>query len=297
MEVNQKFNASIEKLEAAVAKKDFNIPYEGLKRRDPRAIKIMRDTLKIGAGQERREKLMRLNITQLKEQIVGREAIIRELRETHQDTSSFSMYADPLVYNSELNIQLFANAVKSELFDAHQKTIDVKYELEPAFKKFRAWKGVSEDRPDKFYENLFETVNIARRQEDGTIKMVPVLSFVQPYDMKRFQSAKTQAFEAAKKAHNYPKDNADLDDFFRSDNGRRYNAAVAKWYAENTEEIQGARDIIDGMLTERDNLDYARIKAFKEGKRRNRKGANLPVPCTRARNKKRYTDVEKMGCR
>lgn len=266
MEVNQKFNASIERLEAAIAKKDFNIPYEGLKRRDPRAIKIMRDTLKLGAGQERREKLMKLNVLQLKEQIIGREAIIRELRETHQDASSFSMYADPLVYNSETNIQLFANAVKSELFDAHQKTIDTKYQLEPAFKKFRAWKGVSEDRPDKFYEDLFETVNIARKQEDGTIKMVPVLSFVQPYDMKRFQTAKTQAFEAAKKAHNYPKDNADLDDFFKSADGRRYNAAVAKWYAENTEPIQGAQDIIDQMTRERDSLDYARSKAFKDGK-------------------------------
>jgi hypothetical protein len=266
MEVNQKLYASIERLEAAIAKKDFNVPYEGLKRRDPRAIKIMRETLKLGAGQERRERLMKLNVIQLKKQIVGRESIIQELRETHQDASSFSMYADPLVYNSELNIQLFANAVKSELFDAHQKTIDVKYQLEPAFKKFRAWRGVSEDRPDKFYKDLFETVNIARKQEDGTIKMIPVLSFVQPYDMKRFQAAKTQSFEAAKKAHNYPKDNADLDDFFRSANGRKYNAAVAKWYAENTEEVQGARDIIDGMLTERDNLDYARIKAFKDGK-------------------------------
>tara|TARA_E500000318_G_scaffold53851_3_gene50159 strand:- start:2812 stop:6678 length:3867 start_codon:yes stop_codon:yes gene_type:complete len=272
LEVNKTLNATIERLQKAYDEGNYDIPFQGLRKRDPRALKIYKEVGLVRNSRERRRQLLQLNIQQLQEQLIGRDHIIRELRETHQDASAFSMYADPLVYSSELNIQLFGNVIKAELMAAHQKTIDSKYDLEPAFKKFRDWKGGKEDQPGKMYEDILEVLNINQKQADGTFKTVRALAFVQPYDMNKFKKAQEEAFELFRKQHNYPEDPADLDDFFASADGRLYNAAVAEWYRDNTDPLDGrdgkpsAQDIVDEMIRERNNIDAARSQAFRDGR-------------------------------
>lgn len=266
-EFNEGLYSTIERLEKALQDQDYTVPMQGLKRFDPRYRKIIKETGVLRNRDERRRRLIELNIAQLKEQIVGRESIIKELRETHQDASVGSLYTDPLVYSSELNLQLFATAIKTELLEAHNKTIDTKYELEQPFKKFRNWKGASENRPDKLFEDIIETVNVSKRDDKGNITTVPVLSFVQPYNMNKFNEAKTAAYKQFKEQFGYPEnDPSQIDDFFASPEGKAYNAAVGKWHAQNTVPIKGAQDMIDGMIRERDLLDQARFKAFKEGR-------------------------------
>lgn len=59
---------------------------------------------------------------------------------------------------------------------------------------------------------------------------------------------------------------------FASADGRRYNAAVAEWYRDNTDPLDGkdgkpsAQDIVDEMMRERDNIDAARSQAFRDGR-------------------------------
>jgi len=273
IELNEKLDASIQRLQKALDEKDYNAPFQGLRKRDPRALKIYKDTGFKIANTERRKALLELNITQLQEQKIGREAIIRELRETHEDASFGSMYTDPLVYSSELTIQLFANAVKAELMDAHQKTIDSKYAMEPAFRKFRDAVGISEDRPDKMYEKMLEKITVYRRNTEGEIVATQVWSFVQPYDMNKFQNARDEAFTKLKNQHNFPEDYSEIDEYFRSPEGRAYNAGVAAWYKENTEPMKGAQDAIDSLIRERNNIDSARSQAFRDGK--DQKGKEL----------------------
>ena len=266
IELNEKLDAAIQRLQKALDAQDYNVPFQGLRKRDPRALKIYKDTGFKIASNERRKALLELNITQLQEQKIGRQAIIKELRETHEDASFASMYTDPLVYSSELTIQLFANAVKAELMDAHQKTIDSKYALEPAFRKFRDAVNISEDRPDKMYEKMLEKITVYRRNTENEIVPTQVWSFVQPHDMNKFQNARDEAFTKLKNQHNFPEDYSEMDEYFRSPEGRAYNAGVAAWYKENTEPIAGAEDAIDALLRERNNIDAARSKAFNEGR-------------------------------
>lgn len=273
MEVNEKLDAKIERLQKALDEGDMTIPYDGLQT-DAEARQIMRETGFVqgllprqSTKDERKRRLLELNIKQLQRQKVGRESIIRELREAHFDTSAQSLYTDPLIYNSELSIRLFAQAVKTETFLSQQNTIDTKFEIEPAFMKFLEAKGSGQNNPAKIYEDMYEILEVPQIDKDtGERKIIRVLAFVQPHDMNKFRSAQNAFMTKAREQYNFPEDPSDYDDFFKSQEGRDYNAAIADWYEENTEEIPGAMDIIDNMLRERDNIQQAMYQAFKDGK-------------------------------
>lgn len=270
--VNKKIDATIATLQKALDENDMSVPYQGLEKRDSRAQKIIQETGGLtafvrvpGKGTklaERKRRLLELNITQLKEKRIGREAIIKELRETHKDASAFSVYADPLVYNDELSIQLFANTVKAGFFESNQNTIDAKYELEPELKRFLEWKGVSSSNPAKAYEDLYETVELSFKTEAG-YETVKILSIVQPYDIVKFTQAKNEMFRNLKKKHGFPEDPSDYDDFFKSPEGRAYNAAVGAWHEKNTEHIRDAAAIVKSMEDNLKKLGEERNAAFR----------------------------------
>ena len=114
----------------------------GLNTSDPQYRAINKN--KLLSLEEKRKQILELNIKQLENQKIGREAIINELRETHKDASSFSTYADPLIYSSEPAIQMFALAVKEKMIEANDQTLNTVYNIKDEYKTFRDWKGVSE---------------------------------------------------------------------------------------------------------------------------------------------------------
>lgn len=273
IEVNKEIDKSIRIIQQALADKNYNIPYKGLSKRDPRAQKIIQETgglIGMVKGrkqniQERRRRLLELNIKQLEEKKIGRESMIKELRETHKDASKMSLYADPLVYNDELSIQLFANAVKSSQFEAHQNTIDFKYNFEPDLKKFLKETNANTSLPEQAYKELFETVKVRTKGQDGKVKFIDVLSIVQPYDIDRYNKNKSNFYKEAKKKYDFPEDPSDLDDYFKSAKGREYNAAVAAWERENSEVSDEARKVVAEMKKMREQLRQERDQAYKEG--------------------------------
>ena len=274
--VNQKIDADIEFLEKALEENNLSIPFRGLERNNKQYEAIaMERNLRSGYGlldsrqakENRQRRLIELNIKQLKEKRIGPARIIKELRETHQDASGFSLYTDPLVYSSDVTLSLFSSAIKTGLLEGHRSTIDTKFKLRDAFYKFRDASTASERDPAEMFKDMLEVVSVYRKnKKTQKVEKTNILSIVQPFDIASYNEKQNTMFEAIKQKYGFPEDASELDDFFGSKEGRLYNQAVAEWYSKNGRPIDGAQDIIDDMLNKRDKILLARNKAYKEGR-------------------------------
>lgn len=243
--INEQIDAKIKKI------KDSG-QLSGLNRLDKRYLNIAYSNIKskikrVFSPQEAsdyRQQLLDLNVQQLQEKKIGRESIIRDLRETHKDASLFSMYADPLVYSNDTSIQLFALAVKDKLIQANNATIDTKYRLREEFKKFVEWKGVGEDNVAKLYEDIIEEVVVYKRNSKGEYIPFRMASFVQEYDISKYNKAKSEFMTKLREMYKFPTDPSRIEDFFKSKDGKEYNNAMAQWYRQNTESVDNADKII-----------------------------------------------------
>ena len=270
--INEQIDAKIKKI------KDSG-QLSGINRLDKRYLKIALG-LKNIFSQDRRKQLVDLNIKQLEESKIGREQIITELRESHKDASWFSMYADPLVYSSDTSIKLFAEAVKEKLVKANQATIDTKYRLRDAYKEFVGWKGVGEDNVAKLYEDILEETVIYRRdKETGEYKAFRVMSFVQPYDIEKFNTTKSNFVKSLREdpALEFPEDPSEYDDYFNSDLGKEYNRRLSIWYSENTEPVKDAQKSINALQSALNTAtrEYVKAKQNEDKKAQDRFGGEI----------------------
>ena len=227
----------------------------GINRFDPRYLKERRGGL---------DALIALNIKQLEEKKIGRDSILKELRQTHKDQSRISAFFSPVVYSKDTTIKLFAEAVRKALVDARQETLDYKYDvLQEAFRSYVDSQGVGQDNVQRLYDPITETITITVFDDEGNRKDVKTVAFVQEYDVNKFNQAKAKAWEKFRKDYNFPTDPTQYDEYFKSDVGRAYLAATAQWYAENTEEVDDAKTIIADLRNRRDDI-FAQIKEKKE---------------------------------
>lgn len=238
-EINQQLDKKI-----AAIKKTGRI--DGLNRFDRRYLKARRGG---------REAIIALNIQQLEEKKIGRESILKELRQTHKDQSRISAFFSPVVYSKDTTIKLFAESVRKAMVDARQATLDYKYDvLQDALRKYIDSQGVSQDNVQRLYDPITETITISVLDSEGNRVDVETVAFVQEYDINRFNLAKADAFQQMRKEYGFPEDPSEYDEFFESDAGKAYLAATTQWYAENTEPIDGAMDIVNGLRTQRDEI-------------------------------------------
>lgn len=240
----------------------------GLRRKDPRYLALY--TKYVPLSQQFRQAVLDLNVLQLEEQIVGRDSIIRELREAHRDPGFISTYMDPLIYSSEVAMQAFAISVKNKLYDAHDQSLETKYLIRDGYYKFRDWKGTGEDNVAKLNEDMLEEVTVYIYDSE-TNKYIPkkVWSFVQEYDVTAFESNKNAAFEAFKKQYEYPENasSEELQEYFdENPNAELYMEAVARWYEDNTEPISGALNEINKLERQLNGLLKERFKLQNKSK-------------------------------
>ena len=228
IDINTQLNAKITRIKENKVLVDFN-------RFDVRYLK---------ARAQGFEAMLELNIKQLQDKMIGREAILSELKSTHREAGFFSTWLDPIVYNRKTSIQLFANAVKGKLFEAYQSTIDTKYELAPAYRKFVDYKGVGEDNVEKLYEDIIEEISISTRGKDGERKIQRVMAFVQRYNVTKFNENLTNIYNTLKEQFNFPKDAdpIDKDKWFKSPEGIDYQNAIDRWWKENTVPTENAEE-------------------------------------------------------
>lgn len=249
----------------------------GLRRKDKRYLELYTKYPPLSPAF--RQAVLDLNIQQLEEQIVGRDSIIRELREAHRDPGFISTYMDPLVYSSEVAMQAFALTVKSKLYEAHETTIDTKYAMRESYERFINWKGIGEDNPAQTYDDILEEVTLYIYDSEQN-KYIPkrVLSFVQKYDITAFEGAKNLAFSAFREKYDYPVGGTteELIDYFNNNpKADEYQDAVAAWYEDNTVAIKGAKDTIKDLKERINKVTKRKIKLESLAKKTNKQLVEL----------------------
>lgn len=187
---------------------------------------------------EKQKALVELANKQLEGSKIGRDTLISELREAQKDKSTFSYLADPFVYSSQPALQLFASFLKDHIYKASDDTREAIYRIAPAYKKFESVKGSDVD-PAKFNEDLYEVVPYSLKDEkSGEYRTERILSFVQPYDMNKYNVAQREMYTKAAEATGRPKrSDKDAYEVWEKDKTkvRQYYSIISKWYAENTE--------------------------------------------------------------
>lgn len=257
-ELNKQIDARIEYI-----KKEKKL--SGFYWRAPGVLKAIKDGKLQGLS--RMEVLLQLNIQQLEEKKIGRKSLINELRETHKDISKMSAYTDPIIYNTEASIQMFALALKQKMMEASDATIDFKYELEQEYKKFRSASVYTETDPEKLYENMFEVVTYYIQSKD-TLELTPIeiLCYTNGLDVNKYNKNYASTINKLRKKHGFPTDKSKLNDYFKSAKGKQYAKELDSWIKENTDKIEGAEEEVRKMQRGLDYFWKEIVKANNEGR-------------------------------
>ena len=204
------------------------------------------------------DKKVELKIEQLKGKMIpGYGALLKQLRGEHKDKSYASYLFDPLIYSSDASIQLFVKSVQ----DANLKTDDASRKLKGTLKEEYDLftEGKSEFDIEKLNDDLLEEIKMGGKNR---------LSLVQPIDVNRYETERKKVKESLRRKYNAPQpmegetweSQTVLDRWKvwrKSDTYKRYNKEVQDWVDKNTQEIEGARELLKnlrGQIKEAVNL-------------------------------------------
>jgi hypothetical protein len=200
---------------------------------------------------EEKTLLADLNAKQIRAKKVGYKELVRQLTDAQLDKSAYSAYIDPIIYSSQTGLQLFAMEIKDAYLTAANETRDVQFELAPEYKKFLETK--SGLNAAVAYRNMYETVtHYVRELNDKGVfeyKAVEALSFVQEYDVSRYNKGLRDAVDAAGRNWGRPPytDKVALDEWKTSKDARfvslrkGYYQEIDAWHANNSAEAPHSR--------------------------------------------------------
>jgi hypothetical protein len=204
--------------------------------------------------------LIALNIKQLENKKVTRQTLINELTEAQKDKSAFSYLLDPIIYSSQVGIQMFASMLKDKMYQANDETQDDIYELAEVYKNFEKSKG-SGLNPNKFNEDVIEEVEyMTYNPETGQSEKTTLLSFVQEFDVTRYKRAESKMYEDLAKKYSKPvKGDEEIQEWLKNKvTVREYYKEVAKWYKENSVPSKDSQEkynvLVDKLKTVRKKL-------------------------------------------
>ncbi len=216
--------------------------------------------------------MLELNVKQMKNKKIGRETLIKELRDQASDKSGFSYMFDPLVYSSEAGIQLFALTVKNKIMQANDDTVDTIYKLQDALKKFKESKG-SDFNINSFNDDLLEIVEYevadTSSREVGKKKKMNLLSFVQKYDVNKYYTALKEFEKSLNVKYKIPEDPKDRKAWFEDEtkvkDKRAFYRELGEWYRKNGQLNKDAMDSLGKLETDL----KAREKSLKQAQAQN----------------------------
>jgi len=238
------------------------------------ALKKRRDNKDITQEQFETAALKR-NVELLKnKQILGRDDIIRAMRNAHKDKSAASYLFDPIMYSSEPLIQMFAKSVKAAEFRKNDMTLEFKYDLKQEYDKFA--EGMDESDVAALNEDLLEEVEMDQfnfeTKEKSAIK---TLSLTQPLLINKYNENQKQMYVELGKKYNKParkdyKTDQELiaakREWNNSNSKRKYDAEVNVWLQKNTEPIDGWKDKMSEINKQLFKAKKLKIEAQQAGK-------------------------------
>jgi hypothetical protein len=213
--------------------------------------------------QEYKDALIELNIKQLSNKKVTRETLVNQLREAQIDKSAYSYMMDPIIYSSQVSLQMFASHLKNKLYQASDDTREIVDDLAPIYREFAAIKGNDLD-PRKFNEDILETHSYyVLDNNSGYRKEIQLLSFVQPYDSGKYYKAEHDIKRTLREKYQMPNMYKDYEVFKtwrESDNGKNYYKDLHKWYNSNTVPTEQGTALLNSL---RVKFREAKAKAAK----------------------------------
>lgn len=136
---------------------------------------------------------LEIEINKLKSYTLDEESLIEKLKSTNLDEDLLSYLLNPLISSPDNVIALFAKTIKSEFEIARIKDINIKRETANVLQKYISQKGRTLKIKDQ-YADIIEEVDEYEfnnnSNEDSSNDKITKLSFVQKYNMSKFNKAK-----------------------------------------------------------------------------------------------------------
>jgi len=203
---------------------------------------------------EVKELLKALNIKQLKNKKITRATLIREFKESQADKSAFSYLLDPIIYSSKVGLQMFATMLKDKMYQANDDTQADIYRIAALYKKYEEAVGGSLN-PNQFNDALLEVQEYRiYNPETGKREAMKLLSFVQPYDVKRFKKDESDMYDMLAKKYGKPEkgDDEAIATWKKSPAKAAYYTEVAAWYSANTVPSPDSQDRLEKLMLDKD---------------------------------------------
>ena len=203
---------------------------------------------------EAHEMLKALNIQQLKNKKITRATLIREFKESQADKTAFSYLLDPIIYSSKVGLQMFATMLKDKMYQANDDTQADIYRVAALYKNYEKAVGGSIN-PVTFNDALLEVQEYRiYNPETGKREVMKLLSFVQPFDVKRFKKDESDMYDVLAKKYKKPEkdDEEALKAWKKSPAKAAYYEEVAAWYAANTVPSPDSQARLEKLLLDKD---------------------------------------------
>ena len=135
---------------------------------------------------------------------LDKKSMVSLLTRASRDEGIIDYLLTPLISSSDSAIALFAKAIKSKIEEARLKDIEAKREVSKLIDEFKSKTGRGALDTEKLYEGIYEAINVKKidpntgktvKDADGNTVYIKRASFVQKYDMNRFEEEREKFFK------------------------------------------------------------------------------------------------------
>lgn len=262
---------------------------ENIKAQEERIERLKADTT---ISEKRKEKdidFEEKELEKMKAMYLDKESLIKLLRETSKNESFFDAWLNPLISSGDAPLSLFAKMIKSQFESTRIDDIEERKEGVEQLKEFISKTGRSTGNVANLNEGLYEFLEIPRRDvrgkvikdsKTGDIVIDKVVSFVQKYDMNKYQKAEYEFYK------NNPepklKENAtDIEKKQFEEALKNWNKTKRQWYTNNTqpkseEEIkriisEKRKELEQGIITNEEFLKWEKSRIYVDKKTNSKK--------------------------
>lgn len=260
---------------------------EGIKAAEDRINSLNENTTISDKARARELEFQEKQLKQWKALLLDKESLAKLLRETSKNESIFDAYLNPAISSGDAPLSLFATMIKSQFEGTKVEDIQERNKGVDRFKIFMAKTGRDKSNIASLNEGLYEFLEIARRDVRGKVVRDPktgdvvidrVVSFVQKYDMNKYQQAQREFYKDNPKPK-LKEDASDIEKKQYTDTLNQWYKTRRQWYDRNTQpkskdEIikiknEKAKELEQGIITDDEYQNWLKSveKTYKTGKK------------------------------
>ena len=213
---------------------------------------------KVITKEQLKEEVIKLNVKQLERKRLGVETLRNELVQAQVDKTGWAVAMTPLIYSSQVTLQLFTSMLKSKLYQASADTREIADEVAPYYRAFAETRG-ADLNPKTFNEPIYETYTYYKADsKTGKKSPMKIVGLIQPYDINKYHKAEYAMKKELREKYEMPAFGSDIEVYrvWRdSVRGKKYFGEVAKWYKTNTVATEEGVKKVANLQRELDNIN------------------------------------------